>query len=325
LFDLLAKPTAGRQDGRVSSAPDPGQFEVHRAEVREGVEIAYLREGEGPALVLLHGWPETKRIYWRNVAPLAAAGFEVIVPDLRGFGDSGLAPDGFYDVAAHSRDLEALVRGVLGHRRCFLAGGDLGGAVVQDMALRFEGFVPRQAIFNTLLPVLPEAYAAAGIEIRPGPPDPGSGDYYLRQGHEADTLLAELDTPERRRRYVGEFYGHRFWGARGAFTRAEVDFMTEPFADAAKLRAGWANYEGAVHAIPRSERPRLAERSAVPTLALWGPEDHVVQDTFPAQCEVAFERLAGPFTVPGAGHFLPWERAHLFNGALEHFFKGPPA
>ena len=43
--------------------------------------------GAGP-LVLVHGWPETKRIWWRVIEPLARAGFEVIVPDLRGFGDS---------------------------------------------------------------------------------------------------------------------------------------------------------------------------------------------------------------------------------------------
>ena len=47
--------------------------------------VAYVREGAGGyPLVLVHGWPETKRIWWRNVAPLAEAGFEVIVPDLRG-------------------------------------------------------------------------------------------------------------------------------------------------------------------------------------------------------------------------------------------------
>ena len=68
--------------------------------------LAYVREGVGGApLLLVHGWPETKRIWWRNVEPLVAAGFEVIVPDLRGFGDSDLAPDGYYDVAAFSLDL----------------------------------------------------------------------------------------------------------------------------------------------------------------------------------------------------------------------------
>src|SRR5690349_14116944 len=115
---------------------DSRDFEVHRATVR-GVEIAYWREGVGGfPLLLVHGWPETKRIWARNVRPLAEAGFEVIVPDMRGFGDSGLAEDGFYDVAAESRDLHELVRSVLGHSRVVTCGGDLGGVVLQDMALR---------------------------------------------------------------------------------------------------------------------------------------------------------------------------------------------
>ena len=84
---------------------DPQAFPIERAEVREGVELAYVRAGAGGyPLLLVHGWPETKRIWWRNIGPLADAGFEVIVPDLRGFGESSPAPDGFYDLAAHARD-----------------------------------------------------------------------------------------------------------------------------------------------------------------------------------------------------------------------------
>src|SRR5437763_13531412 len=137
---------------------------MERAEVRPGIELAFWRAGAGGfPVVLVHGWPETKRIWARNVEPLAAAGFEVIVPDLRGFGESGLAPDGFYDLAAHARDLHALVHDVLGHERCAAAGGDLGGGVVQDLAPPFEGFVVREVLLNCVLPILPDAYAAAGI------------------------------------------------------------------------------------------------------------------------------------------------------------------
>jgi pimeloyl-ACP methyl ester carboxylesterase len=302
------------------TAPRAEEFAVERAEVRAGVELAYVRAGRGGyPLLLVHGWPETKRIWWRNIEPLARAGFEVIAPDLRGFGDSGLAPDGFYDLAAHARDMHALVREVLGHERCAAAGGDLGGGVIQDLALRFDGFVERQVLFNSVLPLLGDAYAAAGLPTAPTRELRMAADYFVRQGSEADALAAELDSAERRRRYVGEFYGHRFWGAPGAFAPHDVEFMTEPFADAARLRAGFGNYESALGVRALSEPPRFFEVSAVPTLALYGPEDHVIWRAFPRMCEVAFSELIGPFVVQEAGHFLQWERATVLNRAIAYF------
>src|SRR5271154_6695117 len=102
-----------------SSSLEGDAHPVHHAEVRTGVELAYVRAGAGGyPLLLVHGWPETKRIWWRNIDELARAGFEVIAPDRRGFGESSLAADGFYDLAAHARDMHALVHDVLGHTRC---------------------------------------------------------------------------------------------------------------------------------------------------------------------------------------------------------------
>jgi pimeloyl-ACP methyl ester carboxylesterase len=304
----------------VPERPDPSAFTVKHSEVRNGVSLAYVHEGVGGTpIVLIHGYPETKRIWWRNIADLAEIGFEVIAPDLRGFGDSGLAADGFYDLAAHARDMHALMHDVLGHERCAGAGGDLGGGVVQDLALRFPGFVQRQVLFNSVLPLLAEAYEAAGIPTAPTRETRMAADYFLRQGREADALAAELGDPQRRRRYVGEFYGHRFWATPGSFSRDEVDFMTAPFADAERLRAGWGNYESALGSRPLSETPRFFEISDVPTLALYGPEDHVIWRQFPAMCEVAFSVLVGPYVVPEAGHFLQWERAALLNRTLEYF------
>ena len=295
-------------------------FQVYRARVRDRVEIAYVREGEGGfPLLLLHGWPETKRIWWRNVEPLASAGFEVIVPDLAGFGDSGLAEDDHYDVAAHARDAHALVSEVLGHSRCATAGGDLGGLVLYDLSLRFDGFVERQVLFNTVPPILPDEYEKAGIareiprEVRQ------AADYFMRQARDADGLAAELDTEDRRRRYVAEMYGPRFWAAPGSFTREDVAFHVEPFGDADSFRASIANYEYAGGPRQVSEPPRIFERSAVPTLLLYGPEDHVIPRDFPQRMTVACTQRVGPFVVEGAGHFLQWERADVLNQAIRYF------
>jgi pimeloyl-ACP methyl ester carboxylesterase len=291
-------------------------MEVHRARVREDVEIAYWREGAGGSpLVLVHGWPETKLIWSRNVEPLAAAGFEVVVPDLRGFGDSSVAPDGFYDLAAHARDLHALMAG-LGHASCVAVGGDIGGAVIQDMGLRFEGFVERQVLFNTVLPLLAE------LPRELLPVTRAAADYFVRQGRDADGLAAELDTPAKRVRYVAEFYGHRFWATPGAFSDEDAASMAQPFADAVKLRASLGNYESAVGTRPLSEAPRFFERNPVPTLVLYGPDDHVIWPDFPERCEQVFTELVGPFVVPRAGHFLQWERAELLNQAIR-YFAGP--
>jgi pimeloyl-ACP methyl ester carboxylesterase len=295
------------------------EFTLHRATVR-GVEIAYWREGVGGfPLVLLHGWPETKRIWLRNVRPLAEAGFEVIVPDMRGFGDSGLAADGFYDIAAESRDIEALVREELGHSSIVTCGGDLGGVVLQDLALRFPGLVDRQVMFNTVLPLLGDAYAEAGVEVELSPVTSMAADYFQRQANDADALAAELTTPEQRRRYVAQMYGSRFWAAPGTFTPEDVEFHVEPFGDADRFRASIANYESAAGARERSELPRFMEVNPTPTLVLYGPEDHVIPRTFPRAAEVAFPDRMGAFVVPSAGHFLQWERADLLNDALRHF------
>lgn len=292
---------------------DPTQFRVRRCAAR-GFELAYVDEGAGPALLLVHGWPETKRIWWRNIGPLAAAGFRVIAPDLRGFGDSGVAPDGFEDVPSHSRDLAALLD-ELGVATCVPVGGDLGGAIVQDFSKRFPALVSRLVIFNSPLPYLKDRMA--GMRTRPAAE---ASDYYVRQGTDADALARELDSGEKRRRYIATFYGSRFWAHPGAFTREAVDFMTEPFADAAKLRASFGNYESSFDPAKRSEPPLLSE-NATHALILFGASDHVIYPEFDRMAAQVFPDHVGPFLVRDAGHFLQWEAAHALNSGVRAFCR----
>ena len=303
--------------------PERDAFEVHRAAVAPGMELAFLREGVGGyPLLLVHGYPETKRIWWRNVQPLVDAGYEVIVPDLRGYGDSDVSAEDEYDLVLYSRDLYALVHDVLGHERCGLLGGDVGGAVICDMANRFPGFVDRMIFFNTVAPVVadrPEWYAERGLGLVPLEHGP-TGDYRIRQGRDWKELLEELDTPARRRRYVRDFYEHRLLASQYSFEEGDYDFMTEPFAEAERLYAGWAPYQ-LEYGRAMSEPPLLAQQVRVPTMILYGPDDQIVPRDFPKRCEIAFPNRVGPLVIPECGHFLQWERADVFNSLAALYFR----
>jgi pimeloyl-ACP methyl ester carboxylesterase len=298
------------------------EFALHRSTGRDGVSLAYVHEGVGGhPIVLLHGYPETKRIWWRNIAELAAAGFEVIVPDLRGYGDSDLSPDDHYDFAAYSRDVHQLVHVELGHARCAVVASDVGGVVATDLTHRFPDFVERLCFFNSVPPMTFEQYQAAGLDLADfsGLAGGPSGDYRELQGGRPDELAAMLASDAARRQWVAAMYTSRLWAAPGSFEPADVDFMTEPFASEARLRAGWAVYQLA-YDRPMGEPPLIFDPVEVPTLLLYGPEDHVVRDDFLAFCEVSFTNRIGPLVVPGAGHFLQWERADILNPLLISVF-----
>ena len=258
-----------------------------------------MREGEGGfPLLLIHGWPETKRIWWRNVEPLAEAGFEVIVPDLRGFGDSGLAADDRYDAAAHARDMEALVRGELGHERV---------RRLRRRPRRRGGAGPVAALRGPRGPAGPVQHRSrrcCPTSTRRGVPRE------VPAWQAPTTSCARRATPtgwprsstrrSKRRRYVAQMYGPRFWAAPGAF-----DPRGRGLHDRAVRRRG---------ALPRLDRqlrvrgrrrgsapeaPRILERNPTPTLVLYGPEDHVIPRDFPRADGGGVPRARGP--VRGGG------------------------
>jgi pimeloyl-ACP methyl ester carboxylesterase len=293
---------------------DPDRFAVQTCTGR-GFAQAYVRVNPGGVpLLCVHGWPESKRIFWKVIQPLAEAGFEVIVPDLRGFGDSEVGPDGFHDVTAHSHDLHALAHDHLGHDRVVVLGGDLGGPVIQDLALRHPDWVDRMVLFNSPLPYLKDLMADIAGTRAPRE----ASDYFVRQGTDPDGLAAEMTTAEQRRHYIATFYTSRFWGHPGSFAGdGVVDFHTEPFGDAASMRASFGGYESAFDPAKSSGRAMIGHNPVTPTLVLYGTSDHVMYPAFDRMAAKVFDRHVGPFLLRDCGHFVPWEAPHaLASGTI---------
>src|SRR6266550_1292022 len=108
---------------------------VEKSVAVDGFRLAYERTGRGPAVVLLHGWPGDRTDY-RDVVPLLSAAAEVVVPDLRGYGESDrhpADPAGQYSAAAQARSVVGLIE-ELGLHRPVVAGYDIGSRVAQTVA-----------------------------------------------------------------------------------------------------------------------------------------------------------------------------------------------
>ena len=285
-------------------------FFTHEAEL-DGVSIAYWHEKSGQkdaqTLVCVHGWPETKRIFSRVVTPLVKAGFNVVVPDLRGFGDSSLGDSGFYDVVTHAKDIEQLLFTHLDMDSVILIGGDLGGPVIQELALRVPLKIKKMVLFNSPLPM--DKVRMEGMRTR-APKE--VMDYFIRQGTDADALASALDTADKRAAYIAPFYSTRLWAHPGSFTAEDIAWHTEPFRDAQKLRASFTNYEAAFDAAKRSEIPLYGRNSETRTLILFGTSDHVIYPDFDLMAATVFDHHVGPIRLDGCGHFVPWEAPEEF-------------
>jgi haloacetate dehalogenase len=129
-----------------------------RAIVANGIRQHVRVAGEGPPLVLLHGWPQTSHA-WRKVMPALAQRFSVIAPDLRGMGQTDKPATG-YDMRTVATDIRALVT-ALGHERPYIVGSDWGGLVARRFALDWPGeaarylivdIVPHEQIFANFRP-----------------------------------------------------------------------------------------------------------------------------------------------------------------------------
>jgi pimeloyl-ACP methyl ester carboxylesterase len=117
--------------------------------VVDGVKLHYLKAGHGPAVVLLHGYTQTSRM-WRPLMPLLAEKFTVIAPDLPGIGDSEIPKSGL-DMKSAAISIHGLVKS-LGIQKARVVGHDIGLMVAYAYAAQFPAETEKLAVMDAFLP-----------------------------------------------------------------------------------------------------------------------------------------------------------------------------
>src|SRR5687768_10077373 len=128
----------------------PGPW-THRDLSANGTRFHIAEAGEGPLVVLLHGWPQFWWMWRHQLPALADAGLRVVAPDLRGFGASDKPPRG-YDAYTLAADVAGMVR-ALGERSAVIVGHDWGGALAWTVAALHPEVVSRMVVLSAAHPV----------------------------------------------------------------------------------------------------------------------------------------------------------------------------
>jgi pimeloyl-ACP methyl ester carboxylesterase len=274
----------------------------HRADVGRGVRLHHVEAGEGPLVVLLHGFPEFWYGFRRQIPALARAGFRVVVPDLRGYNRSD-RPAGVeaYTGRELADDVAGLIR-ACGEERAAVVGHDWGAGVAWSFAMAHPGMLRRLAVLNGPHPQM----MVRGLS------DPGQ---LLRSWYMFFFQLPRL--PEL---VLGRDGGRGLTGtfrreARpGSFTEADLELYCEAFTQPGALTA-MVNY---YRALARPRGRVRARRVEVPVLSLWGEEDrHLKRELarptpdLVADLEVVY--------LPGASHWVQHDAPSEVNERLAGF------
>jgi haloacetate dehalogenase len=296
-------------------------YDFEAAEVPTGETTIFIRRsGSGPAILMLHGFPQTN-VMWRSVAPALARHFTIVCADLRGYGRSGCpasardhAP---YAKRAMARDM-VTVMDRLGFRRFSVAGHDRGGRVAYRLALDHPERVDRIAVLDIVptLDVWERADARFALAFWPW------------------SLLAQPEPlPERLvaaapEAVVDDALGG--WGSSPKIFASEVRAAyLEALRDPARVHAICEEYRAAATRDREHDEAdrRSGRRIACPVLALWSGRGALSTWYTEAGGPLALWR-AWADDVQGypldAGHFFPEEIPAETADALSRFFAAAP-
>jgi haloacetate dehalogenase len=275
-----------------------------------GAEINLVTGGSGPPLLLLHGYPQS-HLMWRKLAPRLAAEFTVVLPDLRGYGDSTKPPAG-PDNAGYSKRALALdqveTMNALGFERFAVAGHDRGARVAHRLARDHPGQIERLA----LLDIVPTLYRFETIDQKAAT---SSWHWFF--------LIQPRGFPERLIGSEAEFFlRHQL----SALLRDPATLEPEVFAEYLRcfsnpetIRATCDEYRAGASIDLVHDRADRGRKLTMPLLMLWGQRSSQGSgyDVLSVWRDHA-ENVTGQAIA--SGHFLPEEAPEETYQALRRFF-----
>jgi pimeloyl-ACP methyl ester carboxylesterase len=269
-----------------------------RRVLANGVELNVALCGSGPAVLLLHGFPHTRRL-WSEVVPRLARRHRVIAPDLRGLGESERPPGG-YDAGTLAADAEALLD-ALGEPAAAVVGIDAGAPPAFLLAVRRPARVRRLVLMESLLGRLP----GAEDFLAGGPP------WWF--GFHAVPELAETVLSGHEAEYV-DWFLNAGTGGRGV-PREFRDHFVAAYTGRDALRAAFAHYRAMPVSAGQIADAVAAGRLTVPTMAIGA---HPVGDTLARQLRPVADDLV-THLVEDCGHIIPLDRPDVLLPLLEPF------
>ncbi len=295
------------------------QLQQHRVTLANGIELDVVDSGprDAPALIFLHGFPESHRTWRHQIAHLSGR-FRCIAPDQRGYRHSS-KPEG---AANYSPDKLIgdifLLADALGVEHFTIVGHDWGGAIAWGVALmgQANGRVTRAVIANAPHPtIFPRLLYTNPVQR--------AASQYFRDFRDTgnDELVRQFG--------LGALLLKAF-GEREQSPMMEVE-------EREALLADWANPEAAIamlnwyraspmevlpmdapYALPDGWKPFPIPQLTIPTLVIWALDDHAL----PPENLEGMDAIIDDLTVvkvPDCGHFVPWEAPAAVNAALDEF------
>jgi pimeloyl-ACP methyl ester carboxylesterase len=269
----------------------------------DGIELAVLDEGEGRPVLLLHGFPDSSRLWRHQIPALTGAGMRAIAPDLRGLGDSD-KPEGVkqYAISRSVADMVAVLD-ALEVERVHVVGHDFGAVVAWAFAAYLPDRVDRLVAMSVGHPATGRIRSTQDREM---------AWYQLLFQFEG---LAEELLPRDDWRLL------RDWVRDDGDVERYVADLSRPGALTAGLSWYRANLDPRFELTPRPPVPPVA----APTLGLWSSEDHFLAEHRMIR---SGEHVTGPWRyerIDRASHWMQLDRPGVINALLLEFLAADDA